>query len=268
MNRRILYVLASFLASVFMCRADGERLTSLKVGADTFSNVTIISVTPTDVYFSHSQGMGNAKLKNLDAALQKQFHYNPERAAEKEKQQIDDKALYAQVVEKARLNPPPRPPGPVEETPGPPGLPDEVPPHEIAAKSFMNQRGPAVIAEKWLTPAPSLAGKFLLLDFWGTWSEPCRNAIPKLNAFAQNFKDRLVVIGLTDEPEEQVLKMTEPRVNYAVAIDTQKRASTAYGVERIPHMVLIDPKGVVRFEGHPGYLDERKLEKLLTRFAD
>lgn len=268
MNKRVLSVLAILMALVCISRADGEKFQSLKIGPDTYRDVTVLSVTPTDIYFSHNQGMGNAKLKNLDPELQKKFHFDPDRAAAKEKQQADDKVLYAQVVEKAKLAPPVKRPVPVEDVPGLPGLPDEIEPHQIAAKSFINQRAPAIMAEKWLKQPPNLTGKFLLVDFWGTWSEPCRVVIPKLNSFASTFKDRLVVVGLTDESEEQVLKMTDPAIDYPVALDSQRRASLAFGVERIPHLVLIDPKGVVRFEGHPGYLDDRKLEKLLTRFAD
>ncbi len=268
MNKRALCVLVSLLASACLSLADGERLPTLKVGPNTFTNVTILSVTSTDIYFSHSQGMGNAKLKNLSPELQKEFHFNPDRAAERERQQSDDKALYAQVVQKEKATPVVRPVENAGDVPGPAGLPDEVLPHEIAAKSFLNQRGPPIIAEKWLTPAPNLSGKFLLLTFWGTWSDPCKEMIPKLNAFSQDFQDRLVVVCLTDEPEEQVSKMTNPKTEFAIAIDTQRRASEAYNVQKIPHTVLVDPRGVVRFEGHPGYLDEKKLEKLLTRFAD
>ena len=43
---------------------------------------------------------------------------------------------------------------------------------------------------------------------------------------------------------------------------------TAVGVERIPHAMLIDPKGIVHFEGNPGYLDEQLLEKLLSQYGD
>ncbi len=268
MNKRVLAALGAFLAAVSISHADGEKLSAMKVGADTYHDVTILSVTPTDIYFSSSQGMGNAKLKNLDPDLQKKFHFDPQRAAEKEKQQEGDKALYAKVVEKAKLAPPVRPPAPVEEVRGLPGLPDEIEPHPITAKSFINQRAPAIVAERWLKPPASLTGKFLLVSFQQTSSEPCRQVIPKLNTFATDFKDRLVVVGMTDESEEQILKMTDPVIEYPVAIDSQHRASLAFGVERIPHLVLMDPKGVVRFEGHPAYLDERKLEKLLTRFAD
>ena len=62
--------------------------------------------------------------------------------------------------------------------------------------------------------------------------------------------------------------MTEPKIDYSIAIDTQHRASSAVGVGRIPHALLIDPQGIVRFEGNPGYLDETKLERLLARYSE
>jgi len=268
MSGRALHLAAAVLASVAMACADGEKLGSLKAGSETYTDVTVISVTATDVYFSHSRGLANVKLKSLEPDLQKRFHFDAARAAEKEKEQKDEKLLYAESVEKAKVATPVKALESVEEAPGLPGLPDEVEPHEIAAKSFLNQRAPAIMADKWLTPPPDITGRFIMLEFWGTWCAPCRHSIPKLNSFANGFKDRLVVIGLSDETEEVVQRMKEPKIDYSIAIDPQHRASSTFGVERIPHLVLIDPKGVVRFEGHPGYLDDRKLEKLLSRFAD
>lgn len=53
----------------------------LKVGSKTYSHITVTEVTATDVYFISDQGLANAKLKELDPALQKHFHYNPAAAA-------------------------------------------------------------------------------------------------------------------------------------------------------------------------------------------
>jgi hypothetical protein len=54
-----------------------EKLPLLKVGSQTYSNVTVTTISATDIYFVSGQGMGNAKLKDLDPALQKHFHYDP-----------------------------------------------------------------------------------------------------------------------------------------------------------------------------------------------
>jgi hypothetical protein len=34
----------------------------------------------------------------------------------------------------------------------------------------------------------------------------------------------------------------------------------------IPHCILIDPKGIVRYEGMPQYLDGQKLEHFLDKY--
>jgi hypothetical protein len=65
----ILFVL---LFTALMACAD-ETLPVLRVGNDYYTNVTITTVTPTDIYFTHDKGMGNAKLKKLDPRLQNHF---------------------------------------------------------------------------------------------------------------------------------------------------------------------------------------------------
>ena len=79
-----------------------ERLPLLKVGSQTYSNVTVTTVTATDIYFISSQGMGNAKLKNLDPALQKHFHYDPAKIQATEQKPMTGAALYQlQVITEA-----------------------------------------------------------------------------------------------------------------------------------------------------------------------
>jgi len=143
----------------------------------------------------------------------------------------------------------------------------EVAPHKLHAKSFLDQPAPALQVEQWLSPEPDTAGKFVLVDFWATWCGPCRASIPHLNALADQFKDRLVVIGLSNETEAAVRKMTNPSIKYSVAIDTQRRTSSDVEVRGIPHTLLIDPKGIVRFEGHPSSLNERTLASLLDKYG-
>ena len=105
--------------------------------------------------------------------------------------------------------------------------------------------------EKWLTPEPKREGKFVLIDFWATWCPPCRKAIPELNALQKKFEDRLVVIGISDENEDKVKSLKDPNMEYNVAIDPQARTKKALGVTGIPHVILVDPQGIVKREGFP-----------------
>jgi thiol-disulfide isomerase/thioredoxin len=122
--------------------------------------------------------------------------------------------------------------------------------------------------DQWLTPPPMVDGKFVLVEFWTTWAEPCRKAVSHLNELQAKFKDQLVVIGLSNENEEDIRKMTSPHMDYSVGTDTQARTWNMIGVEGIPHVILIDPQNTVRFEGQPDYLTEKGLTNLIARYSN
>lgn len=122
---------------------------------------------------------------------------------------------------------------------------------QMWAKPYLDQKAPELVVEKWLNGEPDLKGKFLLIDFWATWCGPCKRAIPELNRWYEKYKDKLVVVGLSDETETKVSAMKQPVIGYYSAIDTQKRLKSTYQVTGIPHVVLIDPQGIVRWEGFP-----------------
>ncbi len=123
---------------------------------------------------------------------------------------------------------------------------------QLWAKSFINKEAPEFIVEEWLSEVPEMAGKFVLIDFWATWCGPCKKAIPEMNKFHEEFKNDLVVIGLSDESKAKVLKQVNPKMDYYSAIDTKKRLNNSYKVQGIPHCVIINPKGIVIWEGWPG----------------
>jgi cytochrome c biogenesis protein CcmG/thiol:disulfide interchange protein DsbE len=241
-------------------RAD-EFLPLLKVNGDVYSNVTVITVTATDIFFTHANGVGNAKLKSLAPELQKHFHYDAAKSAQLEVKQAADNAQYHKYVLSVK------PPAAVQEPPqAAVSSDDDFVAPKLYARSVRGHAPPPFAVEKWLTPQPDITGKFVLVDYWATWCGPCRRSIPELNAFFEKYHNRLVVIGITDETEDAVRRMTDPRIEYAVAIDPQARMMRALAITGIPHCILIDPHGIVRYEGMPGFLDEQKIEHLFVKY--
>jgi cytochrome c biogenesis protein CcmG, thiol:disulfide interchange protein DsbE len=259
----VAYAVLGLLTAALDVYAD-ETLPVLKVGSEVYSNVTVTTVTATDIYFSHSRGIGNAKLKSLQPDLQKRFNFNAAKAGETEKAQREQNALFR--IEIASRTTPAVQVAQSSDDDVVDERGDIVAP-KLYARSFRGQPPPQIFVDQWLTSSPNVEGKFVLVDFWATWCGPCRQSIPHLNSLQAKFKDRLVVIGLSNETPEDIQKMTSPRMGYHVGTDTQARTMTALEVKGIPHVILIDPKGIVRFEGQPVYLTEPGLERLMAKYA-
>lgn len=119
------------------------------------------------------------------------------------------------------------------------------------AKSYLNQSAPDLNLKFWISEEPETKDKFILLDFWATWCAPCIKSIPKLNAFSKKFAEDLLVIGISMEDEVDVRKMKRPKIEYYSAIDVNGRLNKEFQISAIPHVVLIDPDGLVRWEGFP-----------------
>ena len=100
--------------------------------------------------------------------------------------------------------------------------------------------------------------KVYIFEFWATWCGPCRKAIPELNEIAKQFSKDVVVIGISDEPVEKIKAMKEPVIEYYYGVDTKKTMDKILEIKGIPHVIIIDPKGIVRWEGFP-LLENHKL---------
>lgn len=241
------------------------RLDFLKVGTTTYTNVTILGANTTDLYFRHSQGFANVKLKYVGAALQKRFDYDPRVAEEAEKRQSEEDFLYQSALAKAQAEKSGKANGGKNKASLglATGLADPV-----SEKSLLGKPAPKIEVDKWLSEKPALEGKFVLISFWAPWSAPCRQCIPELNALQKKYANKMVVVGVSAEPEGEISEMPEPRPEFASAIDSKAKMSVAAAVTSIPQVLLCDPKGTVLYQGHPGALTEKKLEAVFAAAAE
>jgi thiol-disulfide isomerase/thioredoxin len=94
----------------------------------------------------------------------------------------------------------------------------------------------------------ALRGRAVLLNFWASWCEPCKEEMPSLQALADQHLDRLVVltINLKESPETIARFVRSSGLRLPVVRDDDGSLARAWGVRIYPSTVLIDAQGQVR----------------------
>ena len=103
-------------------------------------------------------------------------------------------------------------------------------------------------------------GKIVIVDFWGTFCEPCKKSFPKYQEIVDQFPGEVTVIAVSvDEPDstkkEQLTQFaTENHAKFAIVWDKDHSASEKYGMRSLtmPSSFVVDKTGVVRHI-HAGY---------------
>jgi thiol-disulfide isomerase/thioredoxin len=95
----------------------------------------------------------------------------------------------------------------------------------------------------------SLRGKPVVVNFWATYCEPCKNEMPSLAELQKKYEpDGLQVLGIVmDDPGEKTILDFAHRlgVNYPVLVGTDKVADTYGGVDGLPTTFYLDRSGKV-----------------------
>ncbi|MFL5802806.1 MAG: redoxin domain-containing protein [Roseiflexaceae bacterium] len=117
-------------------------------------------------------------------------------------------------------------------------------------------------------------GKVVLVNFWGTWCEPCKEETPALQQSYQKLRDQgLVIIGVDlrsqegdgAEGVENVRSFTERYgVTYPIALDVKGEVARAFQIYPIPTSYFIDPSGTIRYV-RPSTLTAEEVEVLFTK---
>jgi thiol-disulfide isomerase/thioredoxin len=137
---------------------------------------------------------------------------------------------------------------------------------------------------------PGLRGRTILLNFWATWCEPCKQELPHLAILAAALSDRPVTLvlasadksfepieALAKEIEKSALESDDPEIwlqtarmlrgelpNVRSVLDESEMTARRYGTSKYPETWLIDPQGnlKIRFIGPKPWGSRNAMERI------
>jgi cytochrome c biogenesis protein CcmG/thiol:disulfide interchange protein DsbE len=95
----------------------------------------------------------------------------------------------------------------------------------------------------------ALAGKTVIVNFWNSWCQPCRQELPALLQYhAQHANDPdLVMIGIVrdDTTDAARAAVQTDKIGWTVALDPGSKAALAFATRGQPETYVVGPDGVI-----------------------
>ena len=107
--------------------------------------------------------------------------------------------------------------------------------------------------------------KYILIDFWASWCNPCRKEIPNLKKIYKEYADKgfqIISISIDKKKADWEKALKEENLEWPNFLDNGDVA-IAYKVKMIPTMYLIDTNGVMVGEDLRGEALAEKIGQLL-----
>jgi thiol-disulfide isomerase/thioredoxin len=147
---------------------------------------------------------------------------------------------------------------------------------EAAAKKFAAALVPGAVFPDFvatnLSSQPVSVGAFtnkvVLVEFWATWCEPCREELPDLVTTYKKFHAQgFEILGISLDSKRSELDdflREQPDVNWPQVFDGEKLAEK-YGVDSIPSSFLVGADGKITGKDLQGDELDAALAKVLTK---
>ena len=112
-------------------------------------------------------------------------------------------------------------------------------------------------------------GKVVLVNFWASWCEPCREEMPAIESYLKKNKVKgFEVLAITVDKPADMEQAKQIMRNYSFLFAEKNQIDySSYGrIWRIPSSFIIDRQGILRKNGLTGEpkVDTKLLEEIVT----
>lgn len=94
----------------------------------------------------------------------------------------------------------------------------------------------------------SLRGKYLILDFWGSWCIWCIKGFPEMKKYYEKYADRMEILGVDcgDTEEKWKAAVQKHELKWKQVYNPRDSKLIAqYAISGFPTKIVIDPEGKI-----------------------
>lgn len=116
-----------------------------------------------------------------------------------------------------------------------------------ARKRLIPELELVTLAGSFLT-SDDFKGKVLLLDFWGTWCGPCREAVSSLRSLSHRMADEpFVMVSVATDTDEAALRgfIAKEKMTWPQVWDEKHDFTRKCQVDKFPTYMLVSPEGEI-----------------------
>ena len=143
---------------------------------------------------------------------------------------------------------------------------------QAAELTAVNEKLPPTADDRRLHAAIAAhKGRPVLVNFWATWCEPCREEMPSLQRLANRWRGRgmvVITVAVADNTQRVEDYLGGIGVQLAVIHDPEQTINQPWGAHVVPTTLILDTRHHIRLRGQ-GAIDwddaviDRQLEPTL-----
>jgi len=112
------------------------------------------------------------------------------------------------------------------------------------------------------TKLSDLRGRIVVITFWATWCEPCRQEMPAMQRVAGSAGVTFLAVDLLEDGARVRGFMDSLALDRLMPLlDTDGAVARRYSVLELPQTFFLDAQGVIRHVEHGGVLDDAAVRK-------